>query len=178
MRLIDRTPKLSRRNLLRTGGLTAAAAVVAPTAALTGKAWAAAPVAVSTDSFATLVKMARDIYPHDKLADQIYAKVIEGIDAAAKDDAAAKTLLEDGVVALNKAAMGMKYTGYNDVPTEDERVAILKAMEASPFFQKIRGTLVTGIYNNQEVWPAFGYEGESASQGGYINRGFNDVSWL
>jgi hypothetical protein len=82
------------------------------------------------------------------------------------------------VVALNKAAMGMKYTGYNDVPTENERVAILKGMETSPFFQKIRGTLVTGIYNNQEVWPTFGYEGESASQGGYINRGFNDVSWL
>jgi hypothetical protein len=42
----------------------------------------------------------------------------------------------------------------------------------------VRGNLVTGIYNNKEVWPLFGYEGESASKGGYINRGFNDVAWL
>ncbi len=178
MRLIDRTPKLSRRNLLRTGGMTAAAAVVAPTAALTGKAWAAAPVAVSPDAFATLVKMARDIYPHDKLGDQYYAKVMEGLDTGAKDDAASKTLLEDGVAELNKAAAAKNYKSYAEVPTEDERVEMLKAMEASPFFQKVRGSLVTGIYNNQEVWPIFGYEGESASKGGYIGRGFNDINWI
>ena len=46
------------------------------------------------------------------------------------------------------------------------------------FFQKVRGTLVVGIYNNPEVWPLFGYEGESASKGGYINRGFDDIDWL
>jgi hypothetical protein len=28
------------------------------------------------------------------------------------------------------------------------------------------------------VWPAFGYEGESASKGGYISRGFDDITWL
>ena len=178
MRLIDKTPKISRRTLLRTGTMTAAAAAVAPTAAISGKAWAAAPVAVSADGFATLVKMARDIYPHDKLGDQYYAKVIEGLDAAAKDDAAAKALLNDGIDALDRAAAGMKYGSYTAVPSETERVDILKAMEATPFFQKIRGSLVTGIYNNQEVWPIFGYEGESASKGGYINRGFNDIDWL
>ncbi len=178
MRIIDRTPKLSRRNLLRSGGMTAAVAVVAPSATFTGKAFAAAPVAVSADSFATLVKMARDIYPHDKLADDIYAKVIDGIDAAAKDDAAGKALLEDGVAALNKAATATGAKSYSDIAKEDDRVAILKAMEASPFFQKVRGSLVTGIYNNEAVWPSFGYEGESASKGGYINRGFNDVNWL
>ena len=52
---------------------------------ISGKAFAAAPVAVSAESFATLVKMARDLYPHDKIADNYYAVVIEGIDAAAKD---------------------------------------------------------------------------------------------
>jgi hypothetical protein len=178
MRLIDKTPKISRRTLLRTGSMTAAAVAAVPNSAITGKAWAAAPVAVSAETFATLVKMARDIYPHDKLGDQYYAKVMEGLDTAAKDDAAAKALLEEGVAALNQAASGMKHGSYTDVPSEEERVAILKGMEASPFFQKVRGSLVTGIYNNQEVWPMFGYEGESASQGGYINRGFNDVSWL
>jgi hypothetical protein len=181
MRLIDKTPKVSRRTLLKTGSVTAAAAAMAPAAVMTGKAWAAAPVAVSADEFATLVKMARDIYPHDghvRLGDHHYAKVIEGLDSAAKDDAAAKTMLKDGAAALDEAAIGMKYGSYSQVPSEDERVAILQSMETTPFFQKIRGALITGIYNNKEVWPFFGYEGESFSKGGYINRGFNDINWL
>ena len=98
-----------------------------------------------------------------------------GLDTAAKDDAAAKTMLEEGVAALNTAAAGGSYTG---LANEADRVAILKSMEASPFFQKVRGSLVTGIYNNKEVWPIFGYEGESADKGGYIERGFNDINWL
>ena len=40
------------------------------------------------------------------------------------------------------------------------------------------GGLVTGLYNQKEVWPLFGYEGESFSQGGYIDRGFDDIDWL
>ena len=35
-----------------------------------------------------------------------------------------------------------------------------------------------GLYNQPEVWTILGYEGESASKGGYINRGFNDIAWL
>jgi hypothetical protein len=168
MRLIDKRPVVSRRSLLKTG---AAVAAIVPTI---GTA-AAAPMAVSADAFATLVKMARDIYPHDQLADGYYAKVMQGIDAAAKDDAAAKTMLEEGVAALNTAAAGGSYAG---LANEADRVVILKSMEASPFFQKIRGSLVTGLYNNPEVWPIFGYEGESAGKGGYVDRGFNDINWL
>jgi hypothetical protein len=175
MRLIDKRVKLTRRTILKTG---AAAAVAAPAAIATGSAIAATPVAVSTEEFNTLVKMARDIYPHDRLGNAIYAKVIEGLDAAAKDDAAAAQLLKDGVAALDNAAIGMKHASYAAIAAEDERAEILKSMEQTPFFQKIRGSLVTGIYNNQEVWPVFGYEGESASQGGYINRGFADIDWL
>jgi hypothetical protein len=167
MRLIDKRPKVSRRTLLKTG---AAVAAVVPAIG----AAQAAPMAVSPESFATLVKMARDIYPHDKLSDMYYAKVIEGHDAAAKDDAAKKTMLEDGVAALNAAAGG-SYAGLAD---EAARVAALKGMESTPFFQAVRGSLVTGLYNNPEVWPIFGYEGSSADKGGYIARGFDDIDWL
>jgi len=51
-------------------------------------------------------------------------------------------------------------------------------MEKNPFFQRVRGALVGGLYGNPDVWPLFGYEGESASKGGYINRGFDDIDWL
>jgi len=46
------------------------------------------------------------------------------------------------------------------------------------FFQTVRGGLVVSLYNQKEVWPLFGYEGESYSKGGYIDRGFDDIAWL
>jgi len=55
---------------------------------------------------------------------------------------------------------------------------VLQQIEATPFFQSIRGGLVVSLYNQPEVWPIFGYEGESFSKGGYIARGFNDIEWL
>ena len=47
-----------------------------------------------------------------------------------------------------------------------------------PFVAVSGGGLVTGLYNQKEVWPLFGYEGESYSKGGYIDRGFDDIAWL
>jgi hypothetical protein len=178
VRLIDKRFKVSRRDMLRSSAAVAAAASVAPAVVVSGKAFAAAPVALSADTFDTLVKMARDIYPHDKIADTYYAVVIDGFDKSAKDDAALKTLLEEGVSDLNAKAAGLKHASYLDVPSEVERVALLKEIETTPFFQKIRGSLITGIYNNKELWPHFGYEGASADKGGYINRGFDDIDWL
>ena len=73
-----------------------------------------------------------------------------------------------------------------DLPEDDcqlierlePRVELLRAIEESVFFQNIRGGLVTGLYNQKAVWPLFGYEGESFSHGGYIERGFDDINWL
>ncbi len=180
VRLIDKTPKVTRRMLLRSGGITAAMAAAMPTTVLSGKAFAAAPVALSEGSFNTLVKMARDLYPHDKLPDAIYAAVISGHDAKAKDDAGFKTVLENGVALLDSLSEKMGFGKYAAAAKEDDRVAVLKEVEMQDagFFGAVRGSLVTGIYNNKEIWKQFGYEGESASQGGYIERGFNDVDWL
>jgi hypothetical protein len=54
----------------------------------------------------------------------------------------------------------------------------MRDIEKSPFFQKVRSGLVTGLYNQKEIWPLFGYEGEAYSKGGYIQRGFDDIEWL
>jgi hypothetical protein len=137
-------------------------------------AWAATAENLDADTFATLVQMSRDTYPHDRLEDKFYAAAVSGLDKAAKDDAALKSMLTDGVAGLNKAAGG-SYSGTTDA---DKRVALLKAMESDGFFQKVRGNLVTGLYNNKEAWPLFGYEGASADKGGYITRGFDDINWL
>jgi hypothetical protein len=67
---------------------------------------------------------------------------------------------------------------YATTPWEEERVRVLREIEKTVFFQTIRAGLVTGLYNQKEVWPLFGYEGESYSQGGYLHRGFDDIDWL
>ena len=64
--------------------------------------------------------------------------------------------------------------GFHGVIRLDE----VRQIENDKFFQTVRGGLVVSLYNQKEVWPAFGYEGESASKGGYISRGFDDITWL
>jgi hypothetical protein len=180
VRLIDRTLPVSRRAILKSGGGAAAAAVAGPVITLAPAAQANAPVALTAEAFATLVKMARDLYPHDKIADTAYAAVISTHDAAAKYDAAKKEMLQKGVQLLDGLSERMGFGKYAASAKEEDRVATLKVLEEQmpDFFGAVRGSLVTGIYNNQELWPQFGYEGESASQGGYIERGFNDIDWL
>ena len=130
------------------------------------------------DTFTTLIQVSRDIYPHDKLEDNFYAKVVEGFDSAAGKSKADKDLFENGLVGLEQASMGKYNKKYRDIGWETQRVQLLRDIEKTTFFQRIRGSLITGIYNNQEAWPLFGYEGESAPMGGYLNRGFDDISWL
>ena len=42
----------------------------------------------------------------------------------------------------------------------------------------IKATAVVAIYDNPDVWKAFGYEGAAAHLGGYVDRGFDDLDWL
>lgn len=180
MRLIDKRLKVSRREVLGAGTASLVALTVMPGGMIVGadNAWAASATTLKPETFATLVQMARDVYPHDRLVDRFYAKAVSGFDAAAAKSADDKALFEDGVTGLNAAAMEAHGVAYAMVGWESDRVAILRGLEKAPFFQKVRGSLVTGLYNNPEVWPLFGYEGESASQGGYIARGFDDIDWL
>ncbi len=169
---------LSRRELLKRGGALGATAVlvVSGSAIISPpNAWGLEVTALKPETMATLIQMARDIYPHDNIPDRFYAVAMKGYDEKAAKDEAAKKMLEDGIADLDaKAGAG----GYRGLGWEDQRVAILKQIEESPFFQTIRGGLVTGLYNQKEVWPIFGYEGESYSKGGYIERGFADIEWL
>lgn len=169
-----KTQGLTRRALLGrvvvAGALTVTGIgfVAAPDAA-----WALEVTAIKPEEMATLMQMARDIYPHDRIADEFYALAVKGYDTAEM-----ATEVAGGVAALDAAAVAAGHASYVAVGWEDDRVALLRGIEATPFFQKIRGGLVTGLYNQKAIWPLFGYEGESFSKGGYIDRGFNDIAWL
>ena len=62
--------------------------------------------------------------------------------------------------------------------SDGNQLSVLRSMEFTPFFAKVKSKTVVSLYNNPLVWRHFGYEGESFSKGGYINRGFNDLTWL
>lgn len=181
MRLVDKAPKVDRRGFLKGGGLASIGiAVMSGTALLSSpnEAFAKSFQALGEDAGKILLRMARDIFPHDKLAEKYYLRALEPYEAAVSKDAALKKLLLDGISLLNAGATEMHGKAYLEIARESDRVAVLQSIEASPFFQKVRGDLVTGIYDNKEVFSFFGYEGSSWEKGGYLNRGFNDIDWL
>ena len=126
----------------------------------------------------TLVKVARDIYPHDFLGDVYYVTAITPWNEKAAGDPAVKAMLEEGVRRLDEDAKDRHRAAYCDIGWEVDRVALLQGIEHTEFFTKLRSDLVVSLYNQHDLWPKFGYEGSSAEKGGYINRGFNDIDWL
>ncbi len=182
MRVLDKREKVSRRGFLKGSGAAAVGLIGLSAGAgmVTGPngAWALEVKNLKPETMATLIQMARDIYPHDRLSDKYYVAAVSGYDAQAGDDAGVKDMIEGGIGALDTMAMAQHGVGYMKVGWEEDRVALLKQIEDGGFFQTIRGGLVVSIYNNPEVWPLFGYEGASAEKGGYIARGFDDIDWL
>jgi hypothetical protein len=165
---------LTRRQLL-SRSLSAGALAVVGTGfiAAPNAAWAVEVTVITPEQMATLLQMARDIYPHDQVADQFYAVAVKSYDSEEQ-----KALVAEGVAALDAAAKASGFDRYVAAGWEEDRVKLLQGIEMTPFFQTVRSGLVTGLYNQKEVWPIFGYQGESFSQGGYIERGFNDIDWL
>lgn len=181
MRVPAKAVALTRRGFLKGSGLASIGVTVLPAVALLGSpaaAMAQSYAALGSDTGATLLRMARDIYPHDKVADKYYQQAVYPYDAQAATDPALKALLTDGVALLNQRARQRHGRDYVAVEAETDRVALLQGIEDTPFFQKIRGGLVTGLYDNKALFPLFGYEGSSWEKGGYVNRGFNDLDWL
>ena len=178
MRTVDKRIAIDRRNFL--GGTAGAALLAGIPGEMNGsRALAAAMTTINTpEAAATLVKMARDIFPHDRVPDAYYETAIATIDGSLGPDAASRSLLPDGVAALDAAAKARFNAAYVAVPQEADRVALLREIEGTQFFAKVRGGLVTALYNQPDIWKLLGYEGSSAEHGGYIHRGFDDIDWL
>ena len=171
---------LDRRQFLAGSGASAVALMtVSGTAVIhTSEAWGLEANGITAEQMRTIIKMARDIFPHDQLADKFYAIACKPYGEKAAADPALKAVIDAGVLRINDAAKAAHKVPYASVGWEAERVALLKKVADGALFKKLRGDLVVSLYNQKDVWPLFGYEGESASKGGYIARGFNDINWL
>lgn len=144
-----------------------------------GRAWAMEFEAFDEDIAGTLLQMTRALYPHEKVGDAHYADVVKSLDGAvagADDPEAGLALYKDGVARLNEAAGG----SFADLDADAKEAALQAEADSEDpgFFQAVRGQVVNVLYNSPEVWKIFGYGGPSYEEGGYILRGFDDLSWL
>jgi hypothetical protein len=126
---------------------------------------------LSSRAMAAITAAARVMYPHDRLPDDVYARVGEKLAKAAREDSRVALMIDDGVSALDG---GGPFGGLS----ADEQLETLKRIEGCDFFELVRSTAVAEVYSDQRTWQLVGYEGPSFDQGGYLNRGFNDLDWL
>lgn len=179
---LDEKLTVSRRGFLQTSSATVfgTVAIGAGSALLLDPkgAWAIPLKSLKPQTMATLIQMARDVYPHDRLTDAVYAKAVAGYDDDAAADPKIKEMVEEGCSNLDARAMADHNSSFVDLGWEEQRVAILRTIDTTPFFTTIRSGLVTSLYNQHGIWMEFGYQGASADKGGYIHRGFNDINWL
>jgi hypothetical protein len=181
MRIVDKRITLSRRGFLKGGGMAAlgvgtlsAGTLMTPAREALAQEFKVLGAATGN----TLLVLARDIFPHDRISDRYYLQALEPLEAQAAADDTLKALLSEGVAALDRLAKLRFRKAYAALDKESERVSLLYVIEHGAFFQKVKGHLVTGFYDNKAVWPLFGYEGSSWEKGGYLNRGFDDIDWL
>ena len=174
---------VDRRAVLRTA-FAAVGAYAATAAGVTwliapNRAWAMELAAFDEATAGTLLQMTRALYPHEHVGDVHYAKVVKSLDDAvsgAEDADAALAMYADGVARLNEAAGG----SFADLDADAKETALQAEADSEDpgFFQAVRGQVVNVLYNDHEVWKIFGYQGASYEEGGYLFRGFDDLSWL
>ncbi|WP_417522806.1 hypothetical protein [Marinovum sp.] len=163
---------LSRRMFLMT---TAMAGVT--TGTMLGNRAFAAPLDEGQD--ATLLRVIQDIYPHPDLLDvSHYQAIADTVIANAEGDAAAAKDLREGLQKIDAQADSLFGSPYTAIENPDAREGVLRAFQHDGFFQGVRWTAYFAIYNNADVWPLFGYEGSSVEYGGYIDRGFSDITFV
>ena len=163
---------IHRREFLKTttGLLTGLIVAGTPLALIApARAWAVDLTAFTSSEAATLMVVARTIAPHDKLDDAAYALVVRALDSDATKDATLRKAFKEGVSRLG--------ADFAEAP-ESDRVAALKKVESSDFFQSTRLKTLQVLYATPMAYAYFGYEGEAFSKGGYLDRGFNDLRWL
>jgi hypothetical protein len=165
---LDRRQFLEKSALLM-GVLTAGSAIgmLAPSLA-----WALEVKNLDQHQADTVLALARALYPHKDLPDAVYALVVKDIDGFASD-AQSRALVSAGVKALDGKAGGSFL-----LSTDTRKHREIEMLIQNPLVQKVRGTCITTLYNNDMAFVYFGYEGASFEKGGYVHRGFNDLTWL
>lgn len=132
--------------------------------------------ALDGETATTLVAVARAMYPHDRVPDLHYERIVASLDEKAAGDDHMRVLLVEGVRSLS--TLTGRWPHEFGGLAEAEQAKALQRIEHGPFFKAVAAEIVVGLYSQPDIWPYFGYEGPSNDKGGYVNRGFDDIDWL
>lgn len=156
--------KMTRRSFLL---LAAGAAVVAVFPGCTRK------IGLSEEERRVLLRVARLLYPHDTLSDDVYKELLNPLREKTIANPTFADDLRAGLTELDHLAGG----DWQAAP-ENVQIEALKKVEGETFFQAVQGNVRVKLYQHPKVWELIGYEGSALEKGGYLNRGFNDIDWL
>ena len=163
--------EVGRRDFLKLGaGALVSLYVGAGMTAVSKPAFAGSLVDLSVAEGKTLMMVTKTLFPHDHIDDGYYMNVVAAIDAKCSGDPDSLRMVRSAIEKLDS----VNFSNAAEVSREN----ILGEMEGSEFFSMVYGETVNGLYLNKEIWNIFGYEGSSKEQGGYLNRGFDDLDWL
>ncbi|HKR45759.1 MAG TPA: twin-arginine translocation signal domain-containing protein [Paraburkholderia sp.] len=167
--------KLTRRELLKGTGVLTGTLVLSSTLAMfaPSRVWALELQGLDTHQGDVLLAFTRHLYPHATLDNAVYALVVKDLDGKAQKDPAVRKQLADGVKQLDATAGGSDWSK-RDSAAQARDVA---ALAGTPFFTTVRSTAIVSLYSNTLAYHHFGY-GASEGDGGYLYKGFNNLSWL
>lgn len=138
-----------------------------------GRAWAESGGQVDPPVRDAMVRMARLLFPHDSLSDDVYAGVLDQALADAAGGAAFAADLDAAAAALSGHARG----AWPDLD-DAAQIEALRGLEQEPWFAAIQDRVRAGIYMGAAFWKQMGYPGPSKGFGGYLNHGAGEIDWL
>ncbi len=159
-------PLLQRRQMLLAISHLALTASLA--ACGNGTESPAASATAADSDLELLASVAYDLFPFPALDAALYVRVGERLLQAGNP------VVADGLLQLRTAAAGAPWKQLD----EARRVAVLTDVQATPFFAALRAATLEVLYRSPEVFAMVGYGGSAIEQGGYINRGFDEIDWL
>jgi hypothetical protein len=151
----------------------AAGSALQPDLFAVSRAWAASAAPLDDSLRQAMVRMARLLFPHDALTDDVYAEIL---DRALSDTANGKAFARQLEATAEALA---RQSGDNWAQLDESaQIEAMRRIEAEPFFAAIQNHVRAGIYNGAAFWKHVGYPGPSKVFGGYLHRGAGDIDWL
>ena len=95
-----------------------------------------------------LLKMTRQLYPHDRVGDIYYAEVVEALDAQGQDRRRRSSSRSRTASPRSTRPCTCRSSS---CPTAT-RSRCCSSIEATPFFGLVRGHTVVALYNNEVLW--------------------------
>ena len=151
----------------------AAGAALEPRLFGLSRAWAESSGQVDEAVRFAMVRMARLLYPHDALSDEVYADLLD----QALSDTATGAVFARQLEAVTAALAGRSGGAWQNLDVAAQ-IEAMRGIETESYFVAIQNNVRASIYTGSAFWKHVGYPGPSKDFGGYLHRGAGEIDWL